>query len=714
MPVGALRSAFRAVRRLTVGRGAVLVAVGIGVGVAGAGAACLPGGGPALNPYTDDAGGPPPTKLGGDSGASLLDVDLGPPFAVTGLQPSHGPWTGGTRVTISGRGFSSNVTVTIGGTALLASEVFASDPTSISAVTPPGNPGPADVVVTNVGISSVASDGPATLAAGFIYDSFVCSPTSGASTGGTRVALQGKGTQWTAASTVAIGGKPCTPVIFKDATDITCLTPPNDPGSQDVVVTNADGSMDRASDAFVYSDSPDGYRGGLYGGALAGNLTVLGFDAWTGTPLPGVAIAGSSLATAVTASFDQNGVAQLSSPSLTGKVTVTVAAHCHNPVTYVDVPVDTVTVYLNPTLSVACAQGEPPSTGNYFPSDQGIVSGELVWGGGIEFQRAAWGNVPMPANANQHQVAYVFTPTGSPTDAFYLPDESNATTPQSDGQLGYQYKTGGVNPGNVTIYGLAGIQDDSQTPPTFEPFVMGTATGIQVLPGTNTAGVDVPMTTLLNRTLTTVPQPPMGGPQGPDHLTTSLSIALGAGGYAVLPQGTQSALLPFTGDMTFVGVPTLDNSLFGSSYALSASAVTGAGGGDPSSVVQSIQTTDVNDPVTIGGFFDVPTLIVPSSATWTGTYVQLQASGPIDLAVFTVSSGGGLVQWTIVAPGNDLAFDLPDIAQVPNVDSLVHGALVTSFQIARITGFDYGTVTTGQLATSAWNAYAENSASGSY
>ena len=133
----------------------------------------------------------------------------------------------------------------------------------------------------------------------------------------------------------------------------------------------------------------------------------------------------------------------------------------------------------------------------------------------------------------------------------------------------------------------------------------------------------------------------------------------------MLPQGTRTTLLPTFGDLSFVGVPALDNSLATSSYELSGSAVTGPSGNDPVSVVAAIETTDANDPVTIGGFFSIPTLVSPGASAWGGTRVQLQASGPVDLAVFTVSSGGGLVQWEIVAPGSDLSFTVPDLAQVP-------------------------------------------------
>lgn len=672
-----------------------------------AAAACLPGSGPPLDPYVDDAGPPPPTSLG-DGATGLLDVDLGPPFAVTGLQPSHGPWTGGTRTTIAGRGFSSNLQVWIGGSLLPSADVFASDPTKIAVNTPQGTPGPADVRVRNV---QTGQD--ATLPAGFSYDAFAVTPGTGATTGGTRIALQGSGTSWSKTSEVTVNGKPCTGLAFTDATHLSCLTPPNPAGTQSVLVTNADGSSDLAQDAFTYSNSPDGYRGGLYGGALSGTLTVIALDSWVGTPVAGVAIAGSSLSTAVTGSFDSTGTATLHDPRLTGKVTVTVAAKCHQPWTYVDVPVDTVTIYLDPVLDLSCAEGDPPSTGNWYPSDDGEIDGELVWTGGVEFQKGLWGNIPMPTGS-QKQTAYVWTTTGDPRGSFNLPDPKTATTPMSPGQLGYQYTRGGVQPGNVTVYALAGLEDDGASPPTFEPFAMGVVKGVPVTPGGQTTGVDIPMTTLLDRTMTTVPSPPPSTPRGPDRLFSTLSIGLGPSGYAVLPQGSRTTLLPVSGDVSFVGVPALEGALVGGSYALTASAVTGSQRSDPSSVVAAIQTTDANDPLAIGGFLSVPTLVQPGAGAWGGTHVELSASGPIDLAVFDVSSGNGYIAWRIVAPGSTLSFDLPDLSQVPGVGSLVRGPITTSFQVASIAGFDYGTMRTGQLSTSAWNAYAEDSSAGSY
>jgi hypothetical protein len=640
-------------------------------------------------------------------GGTLGDVDLGDPFAITGLGPSHGPWTGGTRTTIAGRGFSSSIQVWIGSAQLGTSDVFASSPTRASVVTPAGAPGPAEVRIRNVATAQER-----TLAGGFVYDALVVTPSGGATTGGTRIVLRGSGTHWTSASTVTIGARPCTAVAFHSPNDLACTTPAGSPGSQTVTVTNADGTLDQARDAFTYSDSPDGYRGGLFGGALAGNLTVLAFDQSTGTPLTGGrAIAGSNLATASLGTFDSSGVARLQDPSLKGTVTVTVAAKCHQPMTYVDVPVDTVTVYLLPMRDPSC-QGDPPSSGNWYGTQLGEIDGELVWHSGIEFQRAPWANVPMPA-AGERLAAYVWTATDNPVDPLQLPPAAQATTPTSGGQRGYAYGLTAF-PGNQTVYALAGIEDRSVNPPRFQAYVMGVARGVLVQPGAKTAGVDIPMTTLLDHIVTTVPQPPLATPRGPDRLLSTLAVNIGASQFATLPQGTLSTLLPAPSGMSFVGAPSLDGTLAGASYDLTGQAVSGTNHEPPLSVVKRIETTNANDPVTIGGFLDIPIPLQPMVGTWGGTHVAFRTNGHPDLVVVNVSSGNGLSTWQIVAPGSTQSFDVPDLAQVPLVGSLVRGSITTTFSIARMAAFDYAQLRSGQLTARAWSAYAQDTVAGAY
>ncbi len=315
----------------------------------------------------------------------------------------------------------------------------------------------------------------------------------------------------------------------------------------------------------------------------------------------------------------------------------------------------------------------------------------------------------------ERQAAYVFVATGSISNGFQLPSPSTATTPSSGGQLGYSYTLSAV-PGNQTIYALAGLELDTDAGQVvrFEPYAMGVVTGVPVQPNVDVTEVDIPMTTLLNHTVTTVPQPPGPFPSGPDRLISQLGVDVGSGFFATLPQGSIITLLPVSGDVSFVGVPALDQTLAGDQYALLAAAVTGAGEDLPVSVVTGIETTDSNTPVTLGGFFQIPTLVQPPAGKWSGTRVQIQATGQVDLAVVTVESGNGLVGWQIVAPGTDLSFSLPDISQLQGVDSLVHGPISTTFAIASIRGFSYSQLPSGQLSASSWNASAEDQAQGSY
>jgi hypothetical protein len=680
----------------------VSVAFALSVAVVGGGA-CLPGTGPALDTGID-AEAPPPTSLVEDGGIRPVDVDLGDPFAIIGLVPSHGPWTGGTRAKLSGRGFSSKLRVWIGGTELDASAIFASDPTRAAVETPPGKPGPADVKIKDERTAQER-----VLVGGYLYDAFVVNPDSGATSGGTRITLLGSGTAWKAGTTVTVGGVACGAVTVTDATHLECVTPPGSPGAKDVAVTT-DGALAQARDAFTYGDSPDGFRGGLSGGALNGSLRVLAFDAWAGVPIPAAfAIAGAS--PGIVKTTDGTGVAQITDPTLKGKVTVTVAATCHQPTSFVDVTVDTVTAYLTPTLDLACAKGDPPSVGGHGGRDGAQLEGELIWPG-VEFKPGDW-SVPPPVRANERRAAYVFVASGSPTDGFYLPPKEQAILPETSGTRGYPY-VAVTAPGNVTLYALAGIEDRTATPPKFTAYTMGVARGVPAQGSARTTGIDIPMTTMLDHALTLTADPPPPGARGPDRFVAKMATTIGQNAYAILPVGSQTAFLPLSSDVGFVGVPALDGALAGERYVLGASAVTGPGLGFPASYVAQIATTESNAPVVVGGFLPVPVMHAPATGSWNGTHVSLDASGTVDLEELVVSSGNGLVTWTILAPGGATSFDLPDLSALPGKVGLVRGEIRTTGYVARINGFSYAKLRYGQITTGAWNAYAVDAAIGSY
>lgn len=673
-------------------------------------AACLPGGGPGL--LEPEEGSAPPIDLGGDSGLPRSDVDLGDPFALEGLSPSHGPFTGGTRARLSGRGFTTKLRVFLGDVEVPPSSFIAGDPTRAAVVTPPGRPGFVDVRIRDD-----ASAKERVLKNGFYYDAFVVSPDTGATSGGTRIRLTGSGTVWDAGTKVAIGGTECTGVVVSNPTTIDCLTPASSPGAKDVTVTTPDGKTAQARDGFTYSDAPDGYRGGLSGGAFAGTVRVLAFDSLTGTPLPGsYVVAGTSIAGGVVKTTSTSGVAEINGLPGT-KVTITIGSKCHQPITYVDVPVDTVIAYL-PIIKTPSCIPDPESLGGGGPGGRfgGIVEGQIVFPGGAEFQRAGWTTVPAPSRPTERRAAYVFTANGSPGEAFQLPPATSAITPDAEGKAGYSFSEV-VFPGNVTIYVVAGLEDRSEDPPRFIPYAMGVAKGISVPAQTRVTGVDVMMDILFDHQVTIAPQPPAQGPRGPDKLLATTAVTLGSAGYAIVPRGYQVVSLPAPPSIPLTGVPSLDHGLTGEQYVLGAAAATGPDLQRPASVVSRIRTTNASDPVTLSGFIGVPVHGQPGTGSWNSTHVEYTGgAGAADIGIVNVSSSYGLVTWTIVAPAAVKSFDVPDLNALPIADKLgiVPGPIVTTVYVARVDGFNYGRLRSGQLTQGAWNAYAFDSLSGAY
>lgn len=674
-------------------------------------AGCLPGTGPALLP--DEAGAGGSLDLSGDAGFVRIDADLGDPFAIDGLTPSHGPFNGGTRARIDGRGFSSKLRVFIGDQEIDASRILASDPTRAAITTPPGAPGFVDVKIRDEATAKERI-----LKNGFYYDAFVVVPDSGATSGGTRIAINGSGTTWGAGTKVTIGGAPCADVVVSSPTKLECITPVGSPGAKDVVVAPPDAPPIQARDAFTYSDSVDGYRGGLSGGALSGRVKVLAFDALLGAPIPGAfALAGESRKTAKIGRTAANGVVEIG--DIPGdKVTITVAAKCHSPITFVDVPVDTVTVYLSPVLDPSCLEGEP----GQLPGRQrfgGFIEGQLVFPGAGEFQRAGWSTVPTPTKPTERRAAYVFEASPSATPIFQLPPASSAITPDTDGSTGYNYSIL-VLPGNATIYVVAGLEDRSETPPKFVPYAMGVARGVGVPVQTRVTGVDVMMDILFDHQVTIAAQPPLPGPRGPDRFTAQVAVTLGAGGYAILPRGSRTTALPAPAEIPFIGVPALEKGLAGEQYVLGGAAATGASQQLPASIVTRVRTTNSNTPVSLGGFLGVPDLTKsgtqPGTDVWSGTHVEFfGGTGPVDMSVTQVASGSGLVTWMIVAPGGKTAFDVPNLSGLgPDPVGLIDGAIETTVYVARIEQFSYSRLRYGQLGTGAWAAYAFDRVGGVY
>jgi hypothetical protein len=649
----------------------------------------------------------------GDGGS--LNLDSGPPpnpdpdagtpdpHAIIGAQPSHGPFNGGQRVLLHGKGWSSQVRVWFGADEIDPASVLSIDPTRVQITAPPGNAGPVDITTQNGDDVSTKR----TLIAGYNYDALYAVPDSGPVPGGTVIELVGQGTAWDATTIAKIDNKPCTTLTVDSPTHLTCTVPAGSPGTKTIsVATGTDTIL--VLDAYTYEDSDNGYKGGLSGGDLAGHLKVLVYDNYTGDAIPGaLVVVGSDITTAIKAQSDATGVTVITDPSLSSPQTVTVAAKCHSPISFVAEPVDTVTAYLDPTLTPACAgMGDPPPVGGKV-SQLGQINGELVWGQVNEFKKGGWINVPGPIGPNEKQVAYVFIASGDPTQPFQLPSSTTAVTPASPGDRGYGFSTT-TYPGNRSLYAVAGIEDDSKSPPTFNAYAFGAVSGVPVLPGQVTDAVYISMFKTLDQALSMDVKPPVPGPKGPDRLRTNVAVRLGPDGYAILPGAQKSPFLPLQGVIDTIGLPALDGVLTGSVYVVSARALTGSAGTAPMSVIGRLVTNNTAQTLDVSGFVSVPVLTTPAANTaWDGVSLETTfppGGAPVDLTVYDIAAGNGLVHWTIAVPGGAQAITLPSLAGIPDL-AIPAGPLSIAVYGARVDGFDYKKLRYRQLRPQGMSAY---------
>jgi hypothetical protein len=165
-----------------------------------------------------------------------------PAPTITDLDPTAGPETGGTVVTITGDGLLGTTGVTFDGVAGTALNVVSD--TEIRITTPAHAPGVAEVRVQHPGGEVDAGD--------FTFLNVpsvtAIDPGTGPDDGGTLVTVTGEG--FTGATGVTFGGIPGTGITLVNDGTITVLTPPHVPASVPVVVTHPNG--DSAPVPFVY------------------------------------------------------------------------------------------------------------------------------------------------------------------------------------------------------------------------------------------------------------------------------------------------------------------------------------------------------------------------------------------------------------------------------------------------------------------------------
>ncbi|MEV8422826.1 IPT/TIG domain-containing protein [Streptomyces niveus] len=189
------------------------------------------------------------------------------PPTISSINPSQGPTTGGTTVTLTGTGMTGSTAVRFGSTN--ATSFTVNSATQITAVSPPRTAGAAAVIVVNptgnsnsVTFTYVVAQVPVVTGV---------APGSGPTAGGTSVTLTGTG--FTGATSVTFAGLPATSFTVNSATQITAVTPAGGAGAAVVTVTTPGGTS--APDAFFfYAAPPVLVSGAPAQGPTAGGVVV--------------------------------------------------------------------------------------------------------------------------------------------------------------------------------------------------------------------------------------------------------------------------------------------------------------------------------------------------------------------------------------------------------------------------------------------------------
>jgi len=195
------------------------------------------------------------------AGGFVYDEGVKEALTVESVAPPVGPMDGGTSVAVSGTGFEEGVTQLLFGDAE-AAEVVVLSPHVLSAATPAGQAGPADVTVQN-------DQETYTLEAGYLYiDSGIdgtppkilsVAPSAGPTDGGTPVQVEGTGIK--PGAEVMFGNAPALWTKVLSSILVLVETPPHAEGTVSVTVTNPDGLAGIASSAFTFYEgagvSPD-------------------------------------------------------------------------------------------------------------------------------------------------------------------------------------------------------------------------------------------------------------------------------------------------------------------------------------------------------------------------------------------------------------------------------------------------------------------------
>ena len=654
--------------------------------------------------FIEDDGGPGVVPQPSADARLFPDAATLPALSVDYADPSHGPFGGGTQVTLRGRGFAAGMAVAFGGRSIEAAAIQVLDAHRALVTSPAGEPGPADIVVT-------AGANGTTRQAGFVYDPVTIDPPRGSSAGGTFVRIQGLGTTFGPGTTVSLDGEPLTGVIFVNAQELTGYTPSGEPGAATLRVTDGDTAI-VAADAYTYVDTTASDTGGFGGGHLDGTLNFTLIDDFTGNGIPNAyVVIGDPATSSWKGVTDPFGQITFSGPGLTGPITVTAGHPKYETGAFVGFDAADATMFVVPLPPDP--NDPPPDFGPAPPGrSPGTVSGDIVFGGSTGLGTdTSWPLVPDPDPTHSGEIkrTYIFTTAGDIFGSSPNPGDGG-TVDYRPGQDAWHFSIP-VRPSAFALVALAGLYNPDGN--VFVPYAMGVLRNLVAGPGEDMQNVSIPITVPLDTAilvrLKDTPALGVAGTGGPDQYQVTAVIDLGGEGVIRLPNAHATfsdkpeVILP---SMAPIGGPISD-----ASYSFVVGAYT-AKTFAPYSVRIIRGVRDLSAPVVIDGFLGVPRAVdPPASGSGTVHHLVLGADGGTAHPTFSyqrVTLTDGTPVYRILARGDRAEVPLYDLTG-GGLPPLTPMPLLWSVTTIVIPGGSFDTFDYGQLNANLWAAYAADS-----
>jgi len=496
-----------------------------------------------------------------------------PLISISYIEPTFGPSSGGTNVTIHGTHLEQVDTVFIG--PLPATVVQGPSPSSLIVKTAPANPGIHDVRVVTSWDESKVLQGAFTFGA-MEPGLFTVTPHSGSIAGGTLVSVVGSGLSDTVE--VRFGSRTADVMDASDPAHLLVYTPTGPVGPADVSAKWPDGTLHTLNNAYTYFD-PTGYFGGVWGEVVSGAVNVTVLDSYNHKPISGAfAMLGSDSHTIYRGATDIRGQITFSGLDIFGPVQVTASRADYSTFTIAGVDAENVTLFLEPVVPSSggggggSAQPLPPGivAGNVLGADKYILAPPascsglpLVHGAlcrpCVEDMDCGDDGLCLNTSGAGHFCATLCESEGDcPTsyDCYgigpgktaclpspgivevrcgtsessvlsYLEDPGPGHIAGEDGEYALNSRLG-----DIAVYCVGGFRRFSDG--VFEPVAMGLLRHVSVYPAEVTYGQDMWLNIPLDRELVVRLLNVPGGPGGPNIHSVRIAVDLGSDGYLLV------------------------------------------------------------------------------------------------------------------------------------------------------------------------------------